>query len=134
MPVIDIRNDQLCACLVSHGIGEGEICGPLDRPVSRTIGAAEPLQRDRSRLRHGYPCERCHCARTWLQQQPARAARSSDYDAASLRRGKWLIPAFHVSLDQEVGVHDDPQNSRLENWAPQLDAVIMTVKVDGVRS
>jgi hypothetical protein len=55
------------------------------------------------------------------------------YVAASLRRGKWLIPAFHVSLDQEVGDHDDPQNFRLDNWARQLDAVITAVKAGGVR-
>jgi hypothetical protein len=55
------------------------------------------------------------------------------YVAASLRRGKWLIPAFHVSLDQEVGDHDDPQNFSLDNWARQLDAVITSVKAGGVR-
>jgi hypothetical protein len=55
------------------------------------------------------------------------------YVAASLRRGKWLIPAFHVSLDQEVGDHDDPQNFRLDDWARQLDAVITAVKAGGVR-
>lgn len=55
------------------------------------------------------------------------------YVAASLRRGKWLIPAFHVSLDQEVGDHDDPQNFRLDEWARQLDAVITAVQAGGVR-
>jgi len=55
------------------------------------------------------------------------------YVAASLRRGKWLIPAFHVSLDQVVGSHDDPQNFRLADWAHQLDAVITAVNAAGAR-
>lgn len=55
------------------------------------------------------------------------------YVAASLSRGKWLIPAFHVSLDQEVGDHDDPQNFRLDDWARQLDAVITAVQAGGMR-
>ena len=55
------------------------------------------------------------------------------YVAASLRRGKWLIPAFHVSLDQTFGDHDDPQNFRLDDWASQLDTVITQVKASGVR-
>lgn len=54
------------------------------------------------------------------------------YIAASVRRGKWLIPAFHVSLDQEVGDHDDPQNFRLGDWVRQLDAVITAVKTGGM--
>jgi hypothetical protein len=38
------------------------------------------------------------------------------YLAASLRRGCWLIPAFHCVLDLEVGDHDDPQNFDLVAW------------------
>lgn len=55
------------------------------------------------------------------------------YVAASVRRGKWLIPAFHVSLDQVVGSHDDPQHFRLNDWARHLDAVITAVKTGGER-
>jgi hypothetical protein len=40
------------------------------------------------------------------------------YVAASLRRSRWLIPAFHAVIDHEyVGGHDDPQQFDLEKWA-----------------
>lgn len=33
------------------------------------------------------------------------------YATASLRRGRWLIPAFHAVIDANyAGGHDDPQN------------------------
>jgi Putative peptidoglycan binding domain len=45
------------------------------------------------------------------------------YLAASLRRGKWLIPAFHCVIDLEVGDHDDPQHFDLVMW----DNAIVTI-------
>lgn len=50
------------------------------------------------------------------------------YIAASVRRGKWLIPAFHVALDQGVGDHDDPQNFILEKWTEQLNLVLNEIR------
>jgi hypothetical protein len=50
------------------------------------------------------------------------------YIAASVRRGKWLIPAFHVALDQGVGDHDDPQNFVLDKWTEQLDLVLNEIR------
>ncbi len=47
------------------------------------------------------------------------------YVAASLRAGKWLIPAYHSPLD--LGFpdrHDDPQNFNLEYWAMSVAAII----------
>jgi len=47
------------------------------------------------------------------------------YVVASVRAGKWLIPAFHSSLD--LGFpdrHDDPQNFNLQDWADNLAALI----------
>ncbi len=39
------------------------------------------------------------------------------YLAASVRRGSWLIPAFHCVLDLfEAGGHDDPQRFDLNAW------------------
>ncbi len=33
------------------------------------------------------------------------------YTIASVRAGRWLIPAFHVAIDSGIrGGHDDPQN------------------------
>ena len=47
------------------------------------------------------------------------------YVAASLRRGRWLIPAFHAVLDAgRVDGHDDPQNFRLEDFAQPLAALL----------
>jgi hypothetical protein len=43
------------------------------------------------------------------------------YMVASLRAGRWLIPAFHFNVDQGVGeAHDDPQNFDLNAWASRL--------------
>lgn len=40
------------------------------------------------------------------------------YVAASLRRGQWLIPAFHAVIDSGFkDGHDDPQCFDLEKWA-----------------
>lgn len=48
------------------------------------------------------------------------------YVAASVRRGKWLIPAFHGVIDDEFGAkaHDDPQNFGLQLWASRLQNLL----------
>jgi hypothetical protein len=51
------------------------------------------------------------------------------YLAASLRRGTWLIPAFHCVLD--LGIpdgHDDPQNFDLFQWAGLVERLHGEVK------
>ncbi|HEV7373319.1 MAG TPA: hypothetical protein VGN95_01260 [Pyrinomonadaceae bacterium] len=51
------------------------------------------------------------------------------YIAASVRRGEWLIPAFHAAID--VGIpdaHDDPQNFDTTRWANQLRALLKSIK------
>jgi hypothetical protein len=43
------------------------------------------------------------------------------YIAASVRRGEWLIPAFHAAVDAGIpDAHDDPQNFDLKLWADRL--------------
>ncbi|MCX7290372.1 hypothetical protein [Janthinobacterium sp.] len=43
------------------------------------------------------------------------------YIAASVRRGTWLIPAFHAVLDTGfANGHDDPQNFSLSEWSAAL--------------
>jgi hypothetical protein len=43
------------------------------------------------------------------------------YLAASVRRGRWLIPAFHAAVDAGIPeAHDDPQNFDLAAWAARL--------------
>lgn len=51
------------------------------------------------------------------------------YMAASVRRGEWLIPAFHAAMDAGIlDAHDDPQNFDLNLWAKRLDALIKVVQ------
>ena len=43
------------------------------------------------------------------------------YIAASVRKGTWLIPAFHAVLDTGfANGHDDPQNFSLAEWSAAL--------------
>ena len=43
------------------------------------------------------------------------------YIAASVRKGTWLIPAFHAVLDTGfVNGHDDPQNFSLTAWSQAI--------------
>lgn len=43
------------------------------------------------------------------------------YLVASVRRGDWLIPAFHAVLDQGLpNAHDDPQNFDIHAWANSI--------------
>lgn len=47
------------------------------------------------------------------------------YVAASVRRGSWLIPAFHAATDAGIkDAHDDPQNFELEKFAGKLRAIL----------
>lgn len=51
------------------------------------------------------------------------------YLAASVRRGQWLIPAFHAVVDAGIpDAHDDPQNFDLTRWANHLHALLKTIK------
>ena len=47
------------------------------------------------------------------------------YLAAGVRRGTWLIPAYHCAIDAGIkDAHDDPQNFKLENFAGALKTLI----------
>ncbi len=47
------------------------------------------------------------------------------YICASVRRGSWLIPAFHAAIDAGIkDAHDDPQNFDLKMWAEKLAEII----------
>ena len=44
------------------------------------------------------------------------------YTIASVRAGRWLIPAFHVAIDAGIrGGHDDPQNFDVEAFAASIE-------------
>jgi hypothetical protein len=47
------------------------------------------------------------------------------YVAASVRRGRWLLPAFHAAVDAGIpDAHDDPQNFDLDVWLARLDTLL----------
>lgn len=47
------------------------------------------------------------------------------YIAASIRRGSWMIPAFHCVLDTGIpDGHDDPQNFDLFQWGGAIEKII----------
>lgn len=51
------------------------------------------------------------------------------YVCASVRRGTWLIPAYHSAIDAGIkDAHDDPQNFELEKFAAALAKIIKDVK------
>lgn len=46
------------------------------------------------------------------------------YIVASMRAGRWLIPAYHFNIDQGLPqAHDDPQNMDLASWAGKLRTI-----------
>ncbi len=51
------------------------------------------------------------------------------YIAAGMRRGNWLIPAFHSAIDAGIkDAHDDPQNFELKNFADHLNKLLKKLK------
>lgn len=51
------------------------------------------------------------------------------YIAASLRKGRWLIPVFHADVDEGIcGGHDDPRNFVLNVWAERLDMILREIR------
>jgi len=50
------------------------------------------------------------------------------YIVASVRSGKWLIPAYHAPIDLGYpNAHDDPQNFELNRWVEKLNALITAI-------
>ena len=50
------------------------------------------------------------------------------YVIASIRRGNWMVPAFHCVLDLHIGTHDDPQNFDLAAWDAALQTTLAAVR------
>ena len=47
------------------------------------------------------------------------------YVCASIRRGSWLVPAYHSAMDAGIkDAHDDPQNFELREFARALSSLI----------
>jgi hypothetical protein len=50
------------------------------------------------------------------------------YTAASVRAGRWLVPAFHAAIDEGLAdAHDDPQNFVLADFAAALERLRQAV-------
>lgn len=53
------------------------------------------------------------------------------YVAASVRAGRWLIPAFHGTIDEDLpGGHDDPQGFDLTEWARALERTVLAISTN----
>ncbi len=51
------------------------------------------------------------------------------YVAASVRAGRWLLPAFHLAVDSPLpDAHDDPQNFDLEMWLGGLRTLLTEIE------
>ncbi|HEX8920988.1 MAG TPA: hypothetical protein VF766_05900, partial [Pyrinomonadaceae bacterium] len=51
------------------------------------------------------------------------------YLAASVRRGEWMIPAFHAVVDAGIAdAHDDPQNFDTTRWCDHLRSLLESIK------
>ncbi len=47
------------------------------------------------------------------------------YTIASVRAGRWLVPAFHAALDADIpNGHDDPLNFKVDSFADSIDRLI----------
>lgn len=51
------------------------------------------------------------------------------YVVASVRANRWLLPAFHLSVDNTIpGAHDDPQNFEMQIWLDSLDTLLRKLR------
>ena len=56
------------------------------------------------------------------------------YMIASVRAGRWLIPAFHIAIDSGIrGGHDDPQNFEIEAFAGGIERLANRMRARLVR-
>ena len=71
-----------------------------------------------------------------LAPTPGMSAKQLDrlallYVAASLRAGRWLLPAFHLAVDSPLrDAHDDPQNFDLDAWLGGLRTLLAEVEAE----
>jgi len=55
------------------------------------------------------------------------------YTIASVRRGQWLIPAFHAAIDADIpNGHDDPLNFDIDSFADSLDQLVAKLEQPGI--
>lgn len=65
----------------------------------------------------------------WIAPKPGFSAAQEErlalaYIAASVAARRWLVPAFHFTIDENFpDVHDDPQNFDLPGWVARVAAL-----------
>lgn len=51
------------------------------------------------------------------------------YVCAGVRKGEWLVPAFHVNIDEGLkDGHDDPQNFELSKFTDEVISLVTIIK------
>ncbi|MNL78536.1 hypothetical protein D3C87_2049520 [compost metagenome] len=51
------------------------------------------------------------------------------YVCAGIRKDEWLIPAFHVNIDEGLkDGHDDPQNFELSQFTDEVLSLVTQIK------
>ncbi len=57
------------------------------------------------------------------------------YTVASMRKGEWMIPAFHAAVDQGIRYcHDDPQNFDLNKFFTSLNELWTSIETPTLNS
>jgi hypothetical protein len=101
------------------------LCNRSQRTAFLHIENIQPRIRDRS---VGFPNDALAPEPGFSEAQLERLALM--YVVASVRSGKWLIPAYHSPID--LGYpdrHDDPQNFDVRTWAAKLQALIEAIRL-----
>jgi hypothetical protein len=95
------------------------------RTVAAEIGEStrigEDKRKDKDKEKDTRPCINDRIAEKpgFTQVQYERLALV--YIAASHRAGQWLVPAYHLAVDDGVGdAHDDPQNFDLNDFGSKI--------------
>lgn len=69
----------------------------------------------------------------WVAPQPGLAPAQEErlalaYVVASVRAGRWLVPAYHFNIDQGLpDGHDDPQNMDLQTWTQRVSDLVTAI-------
>ena len=138
---LSIWMNQPVAHIFVNRLGESLTTTPFSEPVRKGFGTKfardvlkqqakglqvhieliQPRRRDPADMNPGN--DRIAPRPGFTQQQYKRLALL--YICASIRRGTWLIPAYHSAVDAGIrDAHDDPQNFDLEDFAKSLRHLI----------
>lgn len=100
------------------------------RDVLKTDGKGLQLHVELVQPRRRHPLREPRLTNDAIAPQPGFTEKQYErlallYLSASVRRGEWLIPAFHAAVDAGIkDAHDDPQNFDLKMWTEKLAQLI----------